>query len=168
MALVDCTILVDASQVVISTGSSQTIHVSPVTTTIQVEGLAGIRGPQGPKGDPGDIAEYPSFEAGEALSAKRVVQVINEKAYYCDGNTAAHAGKGIGLTTGASAQGDTVTIQTSTMLTEATWTLSEGPVYVGANGALTQSVTGLAFVQQIGIAVSPTQININPQLAILH
>lgn len=125
-------------------------------------------GPQGPKGDPGDAADTPTFESGESISAKRVIRVDGDLAYYADATNGAHAGKAIGISVGAASIGDTVTVRMTGMIDEPTWTLTEGPVYVGANGALTQSVTGLAFVQQIGVAVSATQININPQLAILH
>jgi P pilus assembly chaperone PapD len=127
-----------------------------------------VPGPQGAKGDPGDAADTPTFEAGGSISAKRVIRVENDLAYYADGSDAAQAGKALGISVGAASLGDTVTVRMTGMIDEPTWTLTEGPVYVGANGALTQSVSGLAFVQQIGVAVSPTQININPQLAILH
>lgn len=109
-----------------------------------------------------------TYEAGENLSANRVVRVSNTLAYLCDAATSAHAGTVIGLTTGAALTGATATVQTAGLVQELTWTLTEGPVYVGADGQLTQTVTGLAFVQQIGVAISATQINIHPQLAILH
>lgn len=127
-----------------------------------------VPGPQGPKGDSGDAADVPTFEAGENLSAKRAIRVENDLAYYADGSNASQAGKALGVSVGAVSAGDTVTVRMTGMITEPTWTLTEGPVFVGSNGQLTQSLAGLAFIQQIGVAVSATQININPQLAILH
>lgn len=139
-----------------------------ITSGVQVTTTLAVVGPQGPKGDPGDAADIPTFEAGENLSAKRAIRVENDLAYYADGSNAAHAGQALGISVGAVSAGDTVTVRMTGMITEPTWTLTEGPVFVGANGQLTQSLVGLAFVQQIGVAVSATQININPQLAILH
>jgi hypothetical protein len=151
------TTAISGTSLVTTLGSS-----SALITTVSVPG------PQGEKGDPGDAADTPTFEAGESLSAKRAIRVEGDIAYYADGADSAHAGKALGISAGAVSLGDTVTVRMTGMVQELTWTLTEGPVYVGANGALTQSVSGLAFVQQIGVAVSPTQININPQLAILH
>lgn len=133
---------------------------APITTL-------GVPGPQGPKGDIGDAIVTQTAEAGANLSALRAIRVANGLAYVCDGTDSSHAGRCIGINTGAALLGDDVTIQTAGLLTEPTWTLADGPVFVGANGTLTQSLVGLAFVHQIGIATSPTSIDINPQLPIL-
>jgi hypothetical protein len=67
MALVDCTIRVDPSQVVVSTSTAPTVTVSPVTAEIVVEGLAGIRGPKGEAGASGDVGQAgPQGPQGEA------------------------------------------------------------------------------------------------------
>lgn len=55
MALVDCTILVDPSQVAVSLAAAPTVQVTPVTANIVVEGLVGIRGPAGESSSPGDF-----------------------------------------------------------------------------------------------------------------
>ncbi len=165
MALVDCTILVEPSQIAVSLAGAPTVEVSPVTANIVVEGLAGIRGPQGL---PGSATSTNQYEAGQALSGHRAVRIQGDLAYYCDANELSHAGKAIGITVGAVLSGDMATVQTLGKLTEPSWNWNEGPVYVGANGLLTQSTAGHAFTQQVGVAVSATSIDINPQLAIIH
>ncbi len=165
MALVDCTILVEPSQVAISLASAPTVQVAPVTANIVVEGLAGIRGPQGL---PGIATSTDQYEAGQALSGHRAVRIRGGLAYYCDAAQTSDAGKAIGITVGAVLQGGLATVQTLGKLTEPSWNWNEGPVFVGPNGVLTQSTAGQAFTQQVGVAVSATSIDINPQLAIIH
>lgn len=121
-------------------------------------------GPQGAKGDPGDISQI--HEAGENLSGHRAIRVAAGLAYYCDGTNSAHTGLCIGITAGAATAGDDATVQTVGLMTEPSWTWTEGPVFVGASGILTQSLSGLAFIQQVGIATSATTLDINPQLPI--
>lgn len=164
MALVDVSISVDPSNVVVSSGAAQGISVSQVPNNINVAGAPGIRGP---KGEDGQAVNIQTFEAGANLSGHRAIRVSAGLAYVCDGATAAHAGRCIGVSTGAAAQGDATLIQTIGVLTEPSWSWIEGPVFVGADGILTQSLAGLAFIQQVGVAVSSTTVDINPQLPIL-
>ena len=105
--------------------------------------------------------------AATNLSGHRAIRVVSDLAYLCDGANAAHVGRCIGMTVGAVVEGAVATIQTVSLISDPGWNWSEGPVYVGANGLLTQSLTGLAFIQQVGQAVSPISIDINPQLPIL-
>lgn len=164
MALVDCTVTVHPNDVVVSTTAAASVQVSPVVNEVQVLGAAGIRGP---KGEKGEATLTRTHEAGTHLSGHRAIRVSNGLAYTADGTNAAHAGRCIGITTGAVVQGADATIQTVGTITEPSWTWNDGAVFVGANGVLTQSLSGLAFVQQIGVATSPTSIDINPQLPIL-
>jgi hypothetical protein len=108
-----------------------------------------------------------TYTAGTNLSGHRAVKIHLGTAVYCDAASASDAGKAIGITTGAALQGEQATVQIMAQMTEPSWTWTEGPVYVGAAGGLTQTVTDLAFIQQIGVAGSATSIDINPQLSIL-
>jgi hypothetical protein len=135
------------------------------TSTGSVSTLT-IPGPQGPKGDPGDAIVTQTHEAATNLSGHRAIRVSGGLASLCDGTNAAHTGRCIGITTGAAIAGADATVQTVGLITEPSWNWTEGPVYVGANGVLTQSLAGLAFIQQVGLAVSLDSIDINPQLPI--
>ena len=139
-----------------------------VLTTVSTPVVLTAPGPQGPKGDTGEVISTQSYQAGENLSGHRVVRIVGGYAYACRGNVQADAGLAIGITTGAALEGDTVQVQTIGRLTEPSWNLIGGPVYVGALGQLTQYPAAMAFTQQIGIAVSPTSLDINPQIAIVH
>lgn len=134
---------------------------SALITTVSVPG------PQGAKGDPGEANVTQSHEAGTNLSGHRAIRVASGLAYVCDGTNAAHIGRAIGISTGAAVAGADVEVQTAGLLTEPSWTWADGPVFVGASGVLTQSVVGLAYLHQIGLAVSATQIDINPLSPIL-
>jgi hypothetical protein len=122
---------------------------------------------QGPPGAPAPIAQL-TVTAGEALSGHRAVLLTAGEAFYADHATLTHAGRAIGVTTGAAALGDTVTIQTLGILIEPTWTWTEGPVYLGAQGALTQTPPATGFVQIIGVATTATALFVAPHSAILR
>lgn len=161
MALVDCTVTVHPNDTVVSTSAAATVQVSPVVNEVQVQGAAGIRGPKG------EATSTQTHQAGTDLSGHRAVRVSGGLAYVADAGSKSHAGRCIGITTGAVTQGSVATIQTVGIMTEPSWSWAEGPIFVGAEGVLTQSVTGLKFIQQVGVSTSPTQIDINPQLPIV-
>lgn len=138
--------------------------ISTESVTVEVVEI-GMQGPRGPMGLPGEITV--EVVAGETLSGHRAVQLIGNLAWYCDVDTIQHTGRAVGISTGAATAGQLVTIQCMGSITEPSWTFTEGPVYVGSQGQLTQSMTGL-FVQQVGIATSSTTLNINPQLGIIR
>lgn len=147
---------ISGTSLVTTLGSS-----SALVTTVSVPG------PQGAKGDAGEATVTQSHEAATNLSGHRAIRVAAGLAYVCDGSNASHVGRAIGISTGAATAGDDVSVQTAGILTESSWSWTDGPVYVGASGVLTQSFAGLAYVHQIGMAVSATQIDINPLSPIL-
>lgn len=134
---------------------------SPITLT-----TLSTPGPQGPPGAAGS-AEASTFVAGENISGHALIKVVGGLAYQCDAATLGDAGKAIGIATGAVSVGGTVSVQQGGQMTEPSWAWTEGPVYVGSNGFLTQTVSGLTYLQQIGIALSATSVDIHPQLAII-
>lgn len=165
MACVTATLVIAPDSVLVSPSGAAAVTVSVVHPVVQVTGFQGMRGPQGIPGRDG--VSTSAYQAGQNLSGHRVVKVSDNAALLCDASHIDDAGKAIGITTGAAMQGDMATIQCIGNLVESSWNWLEGPVYVGISGLLTQSVTGLAFIQQIGIAGSPRSIDINPQLAII-
>ena len=63
--------------------------------------------------------------------------------------------------------GQVIRVITNNIFYSATFNFTyPAPIFLGANGTLTQNPTGLAFRQQIGMAVSPTQFNIQIGLPI--
>ncbi len=153
---------------------SLVIEVSADTPSIQITEIKPelkieLVGPQGSQGIPGPAGgSIIQKIAGETLSGHRAVRISNGFVYYCDAANIHHAGTAIGVSTGAALISDTVNIQMLGDLIELGWNWNEGAVFVGINGQLTQTLTNLLFVQQIGVAVNSTELNINPQLAVLR
>ncbi len=109
----------------------------------------------------GPIIEAP---AGENLSGHKAAAIVSGEALLADHNTAGHRGLVRGVTTGAVANGETARVQVYGPMREASWSWTAGlPLYVGSNGALTQTAPTSGWLQQIAIADSPTQIFIDPQ-----
>ena len=72
-----------------------------------------------------------------------------------------------GLSVGAVSAGAPVRFQSSGSITEPSWNFSIGPVYLGLDGTLVQERNeGMKFIQQVGIATSPTTLVINIMPAI--
>lgn len=124
--------------------------------------LTGAAGPQGQRGDVHD------YIADGALSGHRLVRSTGSgKVGYVDAANPAHAGLALGITTGAANDATGVTVQLVNEMIEPSWNWTLGPVFAGANGIPTQSTSGLAFIQVIGVATDPTKLTINIQPPIL-
>ena len=148
------------------TAAAQTNHLDVAFTG--PAGIRGIDGVQGPQGIPG-IAGGSLIQcvAGESISGHRAIRLNNGFAFYCNSMALDNAGTAIGISTQATLTGGTFNVQTLGIIDEGSWNWIPGPVFVGNNGLLTQIPTGV-FTQQIGVATTATEININPQLAILR
>lgn len=118
-----------------------------------------VSGARGPSGLGGNTATRTS---AVALSGQRVVKVSADgKAAYPDVAAADDADLLLGVTTGAVAQGDQATIQTRGEMQEGGWAWTLGPVFCGANGALTQAPPAGAWIRQVGVAVAADRIIID-------
>lgn len=139
-----------------------TVVIKTETTDIVVDG-----GSQGPQGIPGASSVENTVIAGVNLTGLRAV-ILNSagEAIYADSATASHSNKFFGITMGSSNIGTTVTVKIFGELTEPTWSWTpDQPVYLGNNGALTQTVPvspSSTFSLIIGVAVTATKIYINP------
>lgn len=126
-------------------------------STVAVE--VGSRGPQGPKGDPGDT----TFQrpAASVLSALRVVYEVGGAVAPADPHDADQVGAVVGLAvTAASAAGTLVDIQTRGAVDDAGWNWTDGPVFLGADGALTQTPPTAGWEVVVGWPLSPTRLNL--------
>ena len=85
MALVDCTILVDPSQVAVSLAAAPTVQVTPVTANIVVEGLVGIRGPSGSNNIAGKPVTASGLTQGDHLEFSGEAWVNTHKTTLTDG-----------------------------------------------------------------------------------
>jgi uncharacterized protein YgbK (DUF1537 family) len=108
------------------------------------------------------ISDDVSLTAGVSLSALRAVTSnANGEAVYASNDTLANA-QVIGITSNAASAGAGVTIKTSGILTDASWSWTKGTVYLGTNGQLTQTApTGGAIVVHVGRALTATTLQID-------
>jgi len=122
--------------------------------------LGVVRGPRGQAGAPGGGSVI--RRAGGNLSGHRCVKAVSGGAV----NYPAIAAPGDavlleGITTGAAAAGDDITVQIAGEMTEASWSWSLGPVFCGDAGVLTQAPPSSGWVRQIAVAVGPDTLLIN-------
>jgi hypothetical protein len=126
------------------------------------KGPTGDTGPIGPQGPVGGAVVYLNIQASVALGGHRAVYASGSgQVDYADRTNPAHRGKVLGITTGAVSQGVDVQIQQAGEITEPSWNWSNGPVYLNTNGTLTQTAPTSGFLQEIGVAISPTRLMID-------
>lgn len=117
----------------------------------------GVPGPQGPAGN-----ALITGIAGEALSGHRMVTTnAAGQIIYASSAAPAHAGRVLGITTGAAATGATATIQPIGSITESGWAWApESVLFLGTNGQLSATPPASGFVQIVGYAQTATTIYI--------
>lgn len=99
--------------------------------------------------------------SGQILSGHRVVSVIGNDAVYADKDDDELSTKVRGITLGASLQDALSTIQISGPLTNSGWSwIPELPIFLGADGNLTQAVPTTGNLVRIGVADTATRIYI--------
>ncbi len=102
------------------------------------------------------IGNTETVVAAEALGGHRAVTVDG---YYAGNNIAGHAGKILGITTGAASAGAVATVQTHGKLTEPSWNWLVGSmVFLSTNGQLTQTPPTDGFRIILGRPVTATTL----------
>jgi hypothetical protein len=71
---------------------------------------------------------------------------------------ASQAGSVVGITTNAALAGEELTVVAVGDIEEPSWAWSLGPVFLAEAGALTQTPPTAGFLQQVGVATSPTHL----------
>jgi hypothetical protein len=139
----------------------QSISLNLLTPTVpfQLSSIAiGSVGPIGPRGLAGGSAI--TVTAGQDVGGHRAV-VLNasDQALYADQTNPHHVNRLVGVTTGAASAGGSVSIVSHGNMVEPTWNWTvDSPVFLGANGLLTQTPPISGFLQIVGMAVSPTTL----------
>lgn len=124
----------------------------------------------GPKGDTGAQGESRKQYVASTNISGHVAVALNSlgQLIVADCTQAQHALSVLGVTTDAVTTLNTTLVTTSGSVEHLGWTFLQGyPVYLGENGQLTQTLPPTRqFTKILGIAVSPTIINLQPQPAI--
>lgn len=116
---------------------------------------------------------FDTFFAGQEIPAFRVVYVSSETntVNACDASSSDTYGKAVGVTKASALQNDRVQYVAAGLLEDPGLDLTPGqPVYVGADGRLVEAdqVSGLAYVQRIGIALSSSALQVSIGTAVLN
>lgn len=157
------TVAVEVASPTLAVGvTTPTIAVEMTTPTIVVSIPQGEQGPQGPAGAAGgpDI----SVVASSALGGNRVVALNGSyEAEYADCSNPNHRNITVGVTTGAAALGDLVTVRLAGEMTEAGWSWTpRALLFLGTNGLLTETPPASpSFQKIIAVAITPTTILIS-------
>lgn len=124
--------------------------------------VAAIIGPTGGDGRPGGSTTR--RDAVGPISGHRVVRSVPGGCAYASANEADHADAVLGVTVGAATDGVEVEIAVSDEIVEPSWSWTQGPVFLGLDGALVQPApVGTAFIRQIGFAVAPDRLLLTPR-----
>lgn len=142
----------------LSEQDSSTVLVSVQENTTIVSGGVGFPGPPGPAGPVG--SSNITAAAGEPLGGHRAVVLdADGLAWYADNTDAQHLGRVVGITLSAAVLGADATLQSAGYITEPSWNWTPyQPVYLSANGLLTQTPPTTGFMQVLGVALSATSL----------
>lgn len=154
---IDVLITESESSSVVSEEESSTEIKTTTDTVTTIESIS--VGPQGPPGTGGTSSDL-SIVAAIVLGGHRiVVPDSNGKAIYADNTISSHANKVLGMTTGAVAEGGTATVKTVGEITEVSWSWTlDTPVWLSANGLMTQTPPTTGFSLIIGFPISETKL----------
>lgn len=105
--------------------------------------------------------------AAGAVSALRAIVAEGGTGRYPDTGTPADAGRVVGVSKTAAADGDPFDVLTKGEHVDAGWSWSPGPVFCGASGVLTQS-PGTGWVLEVGRALSATRLLVDVKTPLIR
>ena len=136
---------------------------SPVALAEFAAAYVGPPGPPGPIGPEGG-ATLVTVGAAPISGHTAVALDSGGLLVYADCTNPAHIGAVQGVVGNAYSPGDLAVVQMDFELVHAGWSFAPGPVFVGASGALVQTLPpGAIFAQVVGYALAPTRIRVDVQ-----
>jgi hypothetical protein len=136
------------------------IEMSTSDDTIIIEAVAGITGAPGP------VVTQFLVTAGMVLSGHRVVRPqFDGTVVYADNTDLTDAHRPLWLTLGAALLGGQVLVQSYGPVEEPSWSWTDGAIFLGTNGQLTQTVptSPAAFLIQVAAPDEPTKLFYDPR-----
>lgn len=135
------------------------VQVKPQLTGLKVIRLGGLPGADGQDGQDGLASgQIVSKTAGAAISGHRAVRHNSSGLMVYASADQPEARSVYGISLGAASSGQSMQVQTLGDLEEPSWTWTPGlPIYLGLNGALTQTVPVANQQIQIGVAITATK-----------
>ena len=132
---------------------------------LAVQGPPGPPGPIGPAGGTTIITRTTVAPIG---GHRVVIQEAAGTVSYADHTDPAHADMALGLTIEAADAGDEIQILVGGETIEPSWAWDvTRPIYLGANGLMTQTPPTTGFLQQVAIPLAADRIYWLPQPAVL-
>lgn len=124
----------------------------------------GEQGPAGRPGEPGPAGGAAVQRlAGETLSALRVVYELAGQVFALDYRDAEHINLLLGVTLSAAQVGEPLNIQRLGAIDDDNWSWQPGRVWLGSDGALTQTPPSDGYDVLIGAAVASGRLLLNLQ-----
>lgn len=155
--------LVTVEEIQILTQGSET-HILAEEVPITAVVTAAEQGPPGIQGIPGPAGGATVVTVGAVPLSGHTAVALDQSGLliYADCTNPTHIGAVQGVIANAYGAGDPAVVQTDFDLTHAGWAFANGPVFVGAAGALVQVLpVGAVFAQVIGYALAQTRIRID-------
>lgn len=151
-------ILGDENIIEIIEESVQSVESSENSTiVIETSPPKGDKGDQGEPGINGNVTS--DYNSGVTLSGHRMVILEDGLAYYADCTILSHAHRVVGMTTGASIEGNSVTILPFGIIEESSWNWELNiPIWLQENGLISQSPPLTGFCLVIGTPINPTSL----------
>lgn len=147
---------VPTEQVLLESGQDNTLLETQQELVLLTEGQ---QGPPGPPGAPGQAGvSYVIFKARGAIGGHRALRsAFSGGVRYADSRDAAGAASVLGISLHAAEDGDDLHVATSGEVVEPSWSWVEDlPIFVGAEGELTQVPPDTGFQLVVAVATSPT------------
>lgn len=132
--------------------------------------VVAIPGPPGSSGGaPGNRIQITGTAAVPLSGHRAVYRRADGLIEYASSDNPAHIGVPIWVTTGAASASTTVTMVALGEIVEGSWTWTPGPIFLGINGALTQTPPAEPvhdFLAVLGYAPTSTRMYVNRQTSV--
>jgi len=106
--------------------------------------------------------------AAEDLGGHRIVVALGSQIAYADNTVASHSSIVTGITTQAVLSGEAVNVTISGEVSEGSWSWTlDKPIFLTANGLMTQTAPSTGFLLQVGYPTSTTSMVVDIKTAIV-
>jgi hypothetical protein len=149
--------------------SNAVVNTNEHVHRISVSSL-GVRGEQGIQGIPGTGTSTTTVTAGEAINGHHIITRVVGLAYHADKGSPTQQSQILGLSLHAGVVAADVDVLTMGYATEPSWSWTpDKPLFLGANGLMTEVPPITGFLIQVAQSISPTEVWVSIKMGIaLH
>ncbi len=162
----------DTDLVVVTEHELSVVEITTEDSIVVVSDCVGVPGPQGPPGVGGDSDRLEfDVEAGLDVQAFHLVvpRALETNVRHGLPDFLPHATRPLWITLHAALEGETVRVVGLGRVENPGWSWTQDPIYLGADGTLTQVVPeapDAVFATQVGYPINETTIYLSPSPAI--